>query len=113
VSNTPLQALNLMNDPVFTEAAQALAARLLKEPGSESERIERAFRLCYARAASASERDTLASFLARRRQLARNNPQLDKAMPVAELKQVEPAEAAAWFGVARALLNSDEFITRE
>ena len=113
VSNTPLQALNLMNDPLFTEAAQALTARLLKEPGSENERIDRAFQLCYARPASAKERDTLASFLARRRQLARSNPKLGEAMPLAELEQVEPAEAAAWFGLARALLNADEFITRE
>jgi hypothetical protein len=74
VSNTPLQALNLMNDPLFTEAAQALAARLLKEPGSENERIDRVFLLCYVRSPSAKERDTLASFLARRRQMAGGNP---------------------------------------
>ncbi len=113
VSNTPLQALNLMNDPLFTEAAQALTARLLKEPGNESERIDRAFRICYARTTSGKERDTLASFLARRRQLARDNPKLGEAMPVVDLEHVEPAEAAAWFGLARALLNADEFITRE
>ena len=113
VSNTPLQALNLMNDPLFTEAAQALTARLLKEPVSESERIDRLFQICYARPASAKERDTLASSLARRRRLARGNPKLGEEMPVTELEQVEPGEAAAWFGVARALLNSDEFITRE
>ena len=113
ISNTPLQALNLMNDPLFTEAAQALTARLLNEPASENDRIDRIFQLCYARPASAKERDTLASFLARRRQLARSNPKLGEAMPVTELEHVEPAEAAAWFGLARALLNADEFITRE
>ena len=43
-SNTPLQALNLMNDPVFVEAAQALAARILQQP--EASRIDFAFRLC-------------------------------------------------------------------
>jgi len=113
ISNTPLQALNLMNDPLFTEAAQALTARVLKESGTEAERIDRAFQLCYARQATAKERDTLASYLARRRQLARSNAKLGEAMPTAELERTDPAEAAAWFGLARALLNTDEFITRE
>ncbi len=113
VSNTPLQALNLMNDPLFTEAAQALAARVLKEPASESERIDRVFQLCDTRPASPKERDMAASFLDQRRRLARGNPRSVEPMPVTELDGVEPAEAAAWFGLARALLNSDEFITRE
>jgi uncharacterized protein DUF1553 len=112
-SNTPLQALNLMNDPVFTEAAQALTARLLQEAASENERIDRAFQLCYARPPSPKERDTLASYLAQRRRLARANPKSGEAMPAVDLERVEPAEASAWFGLARALLNSDEFITRE
>ncbi|MEO8130504.1 MAG: DUF1553 domain-containing protein, partial [Bryobacteraceae bacterium] len=113
ISNTPLQALNLMNDPLFTEAAQALTARLLKEPGTEAQRIDRAFQFCYARQASGKERDTLSSYLARRRQLARSNAKLGEEMPVAEFDHIDPAEAAAWFGLARSLLNTDEFITRE
>jgi hypothetical protein len=87
-SNTPLQALNLMNDPVFTEAAQALAARILQQP--EANRIDFAFRLCFARSPSARERDTIMTYLERRR----------------------PVETG-WFGASRALLNADEFLTRE
>jgi hypothetical protein len=82
-SNTPLQPLNLMNDPVFVEAAQALAARILEQPAAQ--RVDYAFRLCYARQPNGRERDLLLSFLARR----------------------------GWFGASRALLNSDEFLTRE
>jgi hypothetical protein len=88
ISNTPLQPLNLMNDPNFVEAAQALAARILQEPTAN--RIDFAFQLCYARVSNARERDMILSYLDRR----------------------QPAEAG-WFGVSRALLNSDEFLTRE
>jgi len=88
VSNTPLQSLNLMNDPVFVEAAQALAARVLMKP--KAERIAYLFRLCYSRDPSSRERDLLLSYLATRGD-----------------------EQAGWFGASRSLLNSDEFITRE
>jgi hypothetical protein len=101
ISNTPLQALNLMNDPVFAEAARALSSRLLKEANREKDRIERAFELCYSRKPTAKERDLVSSHLDRRRKLARGQ------------SGERDAEAAAWFGVSRALLNSDEFLTRE
>jgi hypothetical protein len=87
-SNTPLQPLNLMNDPAFVEAADALAARILDEPPSS--RIDFAFRLCYARSPTAQERDTILSYLDRRK-----------------------PEKAGWFGAGRAMLNADEFLTRE
>jgi len=93
-SNTPLQPLNLMNDPVFTEAAQALAARVLQQPANE--RADQAFLICYGRRPSAQERDLVLSHVARRAALAGANK-----------------EEAAWYGVSRALLNSDEFLTRE
>ena len=82
-SNTPLQPLNLMNDPVFVEAAESLAARIEEAP--EPERVSRAFSLCFGRAPSAKERDAVLSHVARR----------------------------GWFGASRALLNTDEFLTRE
>lgn len=87
-SNTPLQPLNLMNDPVFVEAAQALAARVMAKPNAE--RVSYLFQLCYAREPGNRERDMLLSYLA-----TRGN------------------EESAWFGASRALLNSDEFLTRE
>src|SRR6185369_8218014 len=113
VSNTPLQALNLMNDPVFTEAAQALAARVLQEASDASGRIERAFRICFARSPGPAERDAALSYLARRRRMAQTNLKAKEQMPAADLQGVDQAEAVAWFGFSRALINADEFLTRE
>jgi hypothetical protein len=91
-SNTPLQSLNLLNDPVFFEAAQALALRL-NEVG-----LERGFALALGRAPSAKEKDRLSTLV-------------DEAAP-ATLMPASPA-AAKWVNVARVLLNLDEFMTRE
>jgi len=112
-SNTPLQSLNLMNDPVFVEMAQALAARLIKERRNAGERIHHAFRICYSRPPSPRERDLLASYLEKRKSAARNNPGFAQSLPAGGFTGVDPAEAAAWFGASRSLLNSDEFLTRE
>jgi hypothetical protein len=87
-SNTPLQALNLMNDPVFSEAAHALASRILEEPPAT--RVDFAFRLCYSRPPSTRERDMIQTYLERRK-----------------------PEQSGWFGASRAMLNADEFLTRE
>jgi hypothetical protein len=95
------------------EAAQALAARILKEARGTKERVDYAFRLCYARPPSGKESDLLMSYLARRRQLAANNPKSADAMPMGDLPDVDPSDAIAWFGASRALINSDEFLTRE
>ena len=93
-SNTPLQALTLLNDAAFHEFAEALAARVLKEgPPENSPRLDYAFRLCVARAPSATEHARLESLL--QQQLADTQPK------------------AAWTTVARVLLNLDETITRE
>jgi hypothetical protein len=112
-SNTPLQALNLMNDPVFTEAAQALASRLLKASGTEQDRVKRAFMLCYARPPSPKDLDTLLTYLQRRRALAQADDSAAPPLSAAHLADVNPADATAWFGLSRALMNSDEFINRE
>src|SRR5439155_15285979 len=62
-SNTPLQALTLLNDPVFFEMAQALAIRILREkPGDLTERIDYGFRLCLGREPSPFERDRLVQY---------------------------------------------------
>ncbi len=98
---------------MFIESAQALTSRLIKDAATESDRLNRAFELCYGRPATPQDRDLLSSWLERRRELSRSNAKAADAMPAADLVGVPPAEAAAWFGVARALINSDEFITRE
>ncbi|HEY7311603.1 MAG TPA: PSD1 and planctomycete cytochrome C domain-containing protein [Gemmataceae bacterium] len=92
-SNTPLQALTLLNDQGFYEFAQALADRVLRDcKGVAGERIAYAFRLCLGRQPSTRERQTLEQLLAR--------------------QQAKEARDA-WTSVARVLLNLDEFITRE
>jgi hypothetical protein len=86
-SNTPLQALTLLNDPVYVEAAQAMASRVEKAvPTSDAEkRIRYAFRLAVARQPSAKEVDVLKKLL---------------------------AEAGSFTAVTSALLNLDETITK-
>jgi hypothetical protein len=114
-SNTPLQALTLLNDEAFFEFAQALAARVLKEgQGDDEARIEHAFRLCMARKPTAEEKQILTGLL--RKELASFKKAPAEAKPVAGEKcpeDVEPTEFAAWTIVSRAILNLDETITRE
>jgi hypothetical protein len=73
-SNTPLQALNLLNDPVFFEASQALAHRVLSErKPSTPERIERAFQLCLGRRPTERERQGSAVTLTSRSEFCDRN----------------------------------------
>ncbi|MBL8216114.1 MAG: PSD1 domain-containing protein [Bryobacterales bacterium] len=98
-SNTPLQALNLLNDPVFFEAAAALAHQVMAASADWSTRLEEAFRLTLARKPSDRERRVFENFFTRQKeQLA---------------KEQIGSESAAWTSLASVLLNTDEFITRE
>jgi hypothetical protein len=101
-SNTPLQALNLLNDPVFQEAARGLAVRVMAEKEATGERLARMFALANGREPEAGERQTLAKYLDRQTGILES-----------EGKRGAELEQAAWTGVARVLLNTDEFITRE
>ena len=114
-STTPLQALNLLNDPVFIEAAQALAVRVLREqPGDLGDRIDYAFRLCLARGPTDFEKERLAEHLRQRMKKMDANPDLAAhVFPAAGVTGVARTEAAAWVGATSVLLNLDEFITRE
>jgi mono/diheme cytochrome c family protein len=93
-STTPIQALTLLNDPVFVECAQALGRRLISLSPERDERLRRGFQLCVARQPSAEELALLVQLVERQRQLG-------------------AADEAVWAGVARALLNLEEFTTRE
>ena len=113
-SNTPLQSLTLLNDPVFFEAAQALAARVLTEKeGSPSERIDYAYRLCLARGPDSAERDRLASYLHHQNEILEQEPEAPLAMLPFELEGIDRKQGAAWVALSSVLLNLDEFITRE
>ncbi len=111
-SNTPLQALTMLNDPVYLEAAKALADRVLRESkGDTGDRIRHAYRLVLGREPRAEEAKLIAEFLDHQRERAiKGEIRLDanKDRPSPDL-----AERTAWFAVARALLNLDETITKE
>lgn len=116
-TNTPLQALTLLNDVVFVEAAQAFGRRLLREepgqgPEADLARITLAMRICLARPPTAAEQKTLSRLLADFRSLASQSPD-PSALSGPALPGVTPQEQAAWVAFARALMNLDEFITRE
>lgn len=93
-SNTPLQALTLLNDAAFDEFAKALGKRLLKAGKDDAERLASGFELCVARPPSADESARLLSLLADERKAGSNPEQ-------------------SWQIVARVLLNLDETVTRE
>jgi mono/diheme cytochrome c family protein len=115
-SDTPLQALALMNDVQQFEAARAFAERLLRRTSSEPERLTYAFRCVVARAPTAAEQRLLAENLAiHRAHFARNAEAASQVIANGESKpssQLPVGEFAAWTMVTNLLLNLDEAITR-
>lgn len=113
-SNTPLQSLALANDQSILEASRALAGRLLSEPGTDPERIDRAFARCLSRSATAAERDRLVAFVEQQRSAFGQSPADAQALSGTNAGDPSKAvELAAWTLVARVFFNLDEFITRE
>ena len=114
-STTPLQALTLLNDPMFFEGARALAVRLIREvPEGGGGRLEHAFRLCLARDPHPAEKETLMRFYEQQKAMLREDPDsMAQLFPATRIEGVERSEAAAWVGMSRVLLNLDEFITKE
>ncbi len=120
-SNTPLQALMTLNDPISMEAAQALARRVLRDGGStEISRLEYAFRCCVSRKPTKEELKELEALLDN--QVARFNDKDAKPLELAASdeiklpaapKDISDARLAAWTAVSRVLLNLDETITKE
>ncbi|MBM3801890.1 MAG: DUF1553 domain-containing protein [Acidimicrobiia bacterium] len=113
-SNTPLQALNLLNDPAFGEASRALALRILAErQGSSEERLDYGFRLCMARPPSSQEAAVLRDYLRRQTEIVTQDGQSAQHLLPSALMDGNSPELAAWVGLSSVLLNLDEFITRE
>jgi mono/diheme cytochrome c family protein len=111
-SNTPLQALTMLNDPVYQEAAQAFADRVLREaPSTFDERLRHAYRLCLSREPKAEEARQIAAFLEVQRERVKRGELKPAVGPMPS--KCDPAEHAAWIAVARVLLNLDETITKE
>ncbi len=117
VSNTPQQALTLLNDPSFVEASRVFARRLLEAKASDdAARLDLAFELADARAIRPAERQSLLKFLAGQRDYFGKNPaEAEKLLHVGispEVKTLDAAEWAAWSEVCRVVLNLQETITR-
>jgi hypothetical protein len=113
-STTPLQSLNLLNDPVFFEAAQAFAGRVLREgPGDLQARIAYAVQLALGRPPSARESERIMTYYQRQVQILQKEPESVRLLYPGAVEGADALETAAWVGVSRALLNLDEFITRE
>ena len=114
ISNTPAQALALLNDPQFVEAARVLAARLMDEAHDEK-RMDHLFQLTLQRAPNHEEKAELRALY--QQLLARFTEHPDEADALLKIGQFPPAshppiEHAAWTATARVVLNLHEFITR-
>ena len=110
VSNTPLQALTLLNDPVFEEVAQALGQSIAAMSGSVDDRVDALFRRCLSRAPDRDERAQLCQFFQSQKRRF-DLGQLDAAK-IASAGTGEISERAAWTVLARVLLNLDEAVTK-
>jgi Protein of unknown function (DUF1553) len=120
-SNTPLQALTMLNEPMALESARALAEQaLLHGGGTDEQRLTYAFRRCLARKPDAHETSELLTFLHKETgrfsegelnswDILGGNPALAALLP-AEMKA---AQLAGWTALSRVLLNLDETITKE
>jgi len=113
-TDTPLQALNLMNDPVFYESAQALAFRVMREStGAFRDRLTCAFKVTLGREPNAREAERMGKYYDEALHNLQQAPQKVAALFPNRLEGVPQNEAAAWVELSRVLLNLDEFITRE
>jgi len=119
-SNTPMQALTTLNEPLFMECARALARKTVTEGGANVEsRLRYAFRTCLAREPHTEEMAVLTDFLATQQQKfqqADADPWdllTDDGQPRKMPDAVAPAELAAWTALSRVVLNLDETITKE
>ena len=121
-TNTPLQALTLMNETAFVEAARVLAEKALRQPAvapavAVADRLTWAFRRVLGRSPQQAELTVLETALQRNRERFRTQP--DGAVQLLSVGEaprdatLDPAEHAAWTTVCALLLNLDETITRE
>jgi hypothetical protein len=105
-TNTPLQALTLLNDSAFFELAQGMAKRILESgPSGASGRIDYAMRITVCRTPDQVEKEQLARLLAAELDEYKTHPE--------KAQKLGGGDQAAWTALSRVLLNTDEFITRE
>jgi hypothetical protein len=116
VSNTPQQALTLLNDPSFVEAARVLAEKVLQASAkSDEQRLEFAYRRTLGRSIKPAERTSLKNFLVAQREHLQNDK--DEAVKIQKVglasvaKGADATELGAWTSVCRVILNLHETIT--
>ena len=116
VANTPQQALTLLDDPTFVEAARAFAATLLAATANDdAERIALAFTKALARPPRENEARSLVAFLGTQRDYFRGHPDSAKKLlhvGIAPAPSADEPEQAAWTSLCRVVLNLHETITR-
>ena len=111
-SNTPLQALVTMNDPVFVEAAQALGKRIANTNGLTADKVRYGFRLCLARQPRPPELRRLVTFFDQAKSDYAAKPDKAKEMAGVTTQKNDIADLAAWTAVGNVLLNLDETLMR-
>lgn len=116
-SNTPLQALTLLNDPIYVEASRVFAQRILREGGEDAEaRLAWAFDQLLSRLPSVAEITLLKQLVLEESERYRDDPQAAQSLLAVGAKpaaaDLKPAEVATWTAVARTLLNLDETVVR-
>ncbi|MBI1373625.1 MAG: DUF1553 domain-containing protein [Phycisphaera sp.] len=115
-TNTPLQALVTMNDPVYVEAAQALARRMVDAGKTPAEQARYGFRLCLTRQPSAAELDRIVALYQQMRDRYAKDADAAKKMATIPLgdapKGADMADLAAWTVVANVLMNLDEMFLK-
>jgi hypothetical protein len=116
-TNTPLQSFVTLNDPVYVEAAQALARRIVREGGADtSSRVRFALALCQCRPPRPEQVEPLVSLYAAELDRYRSDRAAAVALatePIGPLPTgMDPAELAAWTAVGNVLLNLDSVLTR-
>jgi len=117
-TNTPLQALTLLNDPTYVEASRALASRVMHEAGdSDAARLDRAYQLTLGRPPTPAERDVLLTLLGKQREDYKADPQAaNELLSVGEAPvdaKLDQVDLAAWTVAASTVLNLDETVTKE
>jgi hypothetical protein len=113
-SNTPLQALVTLNDPVYVEAAQALARRMMQGGATPVERIRQGFMICLSRAPQDAELVSVLNLYSRALETYSNR--LEEAKLLSGASEISPenkaVELAAWTLVGNVLLNLDEVLMK-
>jgi hypothetical protein len=124
-SNTPLQALTTLNEPLFVECARALALTLVRDGGAtDADRLALAVKRCLSREPRSDELKELQAFLDRQKQrfnragsdpwaLLVDDDKAKQSVATVLNSKTTPADLAAWTAVARVILNLDETITKE